>query len=311
MNTNPAPISLIDQLRATAGVSSDVNDFRIVWSAVELRAHYADGSSQLLVLSVPCRSISSAANSAYRGIPGPVVKVLRPLNIQLRFEHGADRMDKASGINREVQLGDEGFDSAVYIATDTLEETVRAVLADPVARRAVILLLESKASCTIDDARGDISCSWVWNHSEVPDAAQGTKVLDAMSSLHQALPYLVTTGLAEQHRDIIGFISTGGLAVSLILGVPLTLGIYLDLAPRACVESVGDGVQMRCSALPECCRPLELGVPAGLLVATAISFVFWKKIRGRFNSASTQRPAILFVFVLCCQIGIIVVRLIG
>lgn len=312
MNSAKNPTSLAEQLRAVAGVGSDVREFRIVWSSAELRAVHEGGSSNVLILSAPCRSVSVPASSAYRGLPGPALAAARPLSIQMRLEDGQDRIDKASGVNREVQLGDTSFDATVYIETDASDDAVCAVLGDVSARKAVIVLLESGAtSCTIDDARGDISCSWVWNHSAMPDSELGARVLDAMVSLQQALPYLVTSGTAKQRRDVLGFVAAGGVAASLVLGIPATLAVYYDLAPPECMESAGDGVQMRCSAGAECCRPIEVGAPAGILVAAALCFVLQKKVRGHFDSASTQRVAMFFALVFCCELGIIVVRLVG
>ena len=55
--------------------------------------------------------------------------------ILARAEGAADRMGKALGLTREVQVGDPDFDSAAYIVAAAPDEVVRAMFRSPEARR--------------------------------------------------------------------------------------------------------------------------------------------------------------------------------
>jgi hypothetical protein len=74
--------------------------------------------------------------------------------IVLRREGALDRGGKALGINREIQLGDDSFDAAVYIETEAPDAFVRAVLAAPEARSAALDLVRGPAGgLHLDDGR--------------------------------------------------------------------------------------------------------------------------------------------------------------
>ncbi len=58
--------------------------------------------------------------------------------VDLEPETGFDRLGKRLGVCRELQVGDEAFDAAVYIDTVEADDVVRAYLATPEARAAVL-----------------------------------------------------------------------------------------------------------------------------------------------------------------------------
>lgn len=77
-----------------------------------------------------------------RGLTIAVVTPSLPA-LRLSRESGFDRLGKAVGLAREVQVGDPGFDPRVYIEGDDVPDAeARAVLAPPAVRRAVVSLLE-------------------------------------------------------------------------------------------------------------------------------------------------------------------------
>ncbi len=61
--------------------------------------------------------------------------------ILLRRETARDRLGKSLGLNREVELGDDGFDAAIYIESDAPDAEVRALLAREEVRRAVVEII--------------------------------------------------------------------------------------------------------------------------------------------------------------------------
>lgn len=65
--------------------------------------------------------------------------------IVLRAEDALDRGGKALGINRELQLGDPGFDAAVYVESEAPAEIVARVLGAPAVRAAAQALVRGPA----------------------------------------------------------------------------------------------------------------------------------------------------------------------
>ncbi len=64
-------------------------------------------------------------------------------SILLRRETAADESDKARDLTREVQVGYEKFDHAVFIDNDSSEADVRRILSKEATRQAVLRLLEA------------------------------------------------------------------------------------------------------------------------------------------------------------------------
>jgi hypothetical protein len=58
--------------------------------------------------------------------------------ILLRRERWTDRLGKALGLNREVQIGDAAFDRAVYIESDAPDAVLHWLLGDATRRRAAL-----------------------------------------------------------------------------------------------------------------------------------------------------------------------------
>jgi hypothetical protein len=62
-------------------------------------------------------------------------------SIWIRPEQAAERLGKAMGLHREVQLGDPAFDDAAFIASNAPDDLVREALAAPAVRGAVLQIL--------------------------------------------------------------------------------------------------------------------------------------------------------------------------
>jgi hypothetical protein len=71
------------------------------------------------------------------------VLVLGGQAILLRHETWFDRFGKRLGINREVQIGDEAFDRAVYIESNAPDAVLHGLLGDPGRRRTVLEIMEA------------------------------------------------------------------------------------------------------------------------------------------------------------------------
>lgn len=98
--------------------------------------------------------------------------------ISLRPETAFDRTGKERGIAREVQLGDEGFDAAVYVDSNATDAEVKRVLSAPGVRAAVQSLLRSGAEDLRIDSTG-VSAHW----KKSPECFLPERVLSVLESL--------------------------------------------------------------------------------------------------------------------------------
>ncbi len=74
--------------------------------------------------------------------------------LRLTRENDADRQAKASGRAREVQLGDDAFDTLVYVDCDADDAEVQRVLDRPNVRAAARQLIFANAKEVLIDSRG-------------------------------------------------------------------------------------------------------------------------------------------------------------
>ncbi len=75
--------------------------------------------------------------AGYRDRPDTALRTEDLGPIIVRRETSTDRFGKRLGINREIQIGDEAFDSAFYIETQVPASLVKAALSNPDVRKAM------------------------------------------------------------------------------------------------------------------------------------------------------------------------------
>ena len=311
----PHGLTLVEQLRALAGVDEDVNTFEILRESCRIRVVWSPGSTDSLDLSTPVPTPPPgrsegvrSAGGAYRG-PGvvPTLVMPRPMKIKLRREEPDDKDHKAAGINREFQTGDPAFDERVYIDTDSEDEVIRAVLASPDARAAALdLLRKDCSSILVDDNAGNITLSIVEFTKRAPDQARAERLVENLARLARALPPVRGSGAVPV--DPVGCPVFGGCALT-ILGLFAAPLIYFWISPDRCVESDGDGSNLVCDAGPECCTPGLVGIAGGALVSLPLILLFSRVIRGRSDSSQTRVFAYVAVLGVLVELGIVVARL--
>jgi hypothetical protein len=176
-----------------------------------------------------------AAASAYRESARAHV-ALRPAII-LRRETSADRFGKRVGLNREVQLGDAGFDAAVYIETDSPEEDVQRTLADETLRSAVREMLDAGITRVELDPTG---LSAVCIARGGVDVATFERTAAQLARAATALP-LFTAGHVTKPRNQLGPILT---MAGLCMAWPVAL-VFLKRMPldgSATLVGIGAGL---------------------------------------------------------------------
>ncbi|UQA57852.1 hypothetical protein [Polyangium aurulentum] len=311
----PHGLTLVEQLRALAGVGENVNSFEILRDGCPIRVVWSPGSTDSLDLytAMPTpppgrpEGVRTAAG-AYRG-PGvvPALVVPRPMAIKLRREDRNDKDLKAAGINREFQTGDPLFDTRVYIDTQSEDEVIRTVLASTDARIAALDLLEKDCSTIIiDNAKGDIHLGIVEFAQRAPDQARAERLVQNMARLARALPAVRTSGTSPV--DPTGCPVAGGCVLT-VLGLVASPITYFATSPGRCVESDGDGWNLVCGAGPDCCTPGLVGITGGVLLSLPIILLFSRVIRGRSDSSTTRSLAYVAVVGLLVELGVIVARL--
>lgn len=138
--------------------------------------------------------------------------------IVLRREGALDRGGKSLGINREIELGDPGFDAAVYIETEAPDAFVRAVLAGPEARSAALDLVRGPAGgLQLDDGRLVIHLDAAGLADPRPDELHA--LLDRLGALARALtvPKDIPSRAELVRRRSVGHIA--GLAAGWLVAV--------------------------------------------------------------------------------------------
>lgn len=165
--------------------------------------------------------------------------------IVLRREGRLDRGGKALGINREIQLGDAGFDDAVYIETEAPDAFVRGVLAAPEARAAALELVRGPAGgLQLDDGRLVIHLGAA--ELTEPRADELHATLERLIALQRALavPKDIPSRADIVRRRSVGHIA--GLAalwlVAVLVAVMLRPPLVLEWGPVFAALGVGVGL---------------------------------------------------------------------
>lgn len=165
--------------------------------------------------------------------------------IVLRREGALDRGGKSLGINREIQLGDAGFDAAVYIETEAPDAFVRDVLAAPEARAAAHDLVRGPAGgLQLDEGRLVIRLDAAQLAEPRPDEVHA--VLDRLLALARALtvPKDIPSRAEIVRRRSVGHIA--GLAglwlVAVLVAVMLRPPQVLSWSPIFAALGLGLGL---------------------------------------------------------------------
>jgi hypothetical protein len=200
--------------------------------------------------------------------------------IVLRAEDALDRGGKALGINREPQLGDAGFDAAVYVESEAPDAQVAEVLASAAARAAAQALVTGPAG-EVQVGEGRVSARLGAEHLESPEPARALLVpLRALASALAVPKDMPTRGELVRRRRV-GHIF--GLAfawlVTLALAVVLRPPQVLTWGPVFAALGLGGALWL---AL---CAPLALvlrGAPDSLrwLTISAAAFLLTTPFAG-------------------------------
>lgn len=305
-------LTLIGQLRVMAGVEADTNRFGIQRDGRAISVVFKPGTSDTLELTTPYPGPEAGTKrpAGFRGVALPLTAP-RPLRIHLFKESRLSVRLKEMGIEREVELGDPLFDQRVYINSPSGDDIIKAVLAEPGARAAVIELLErDAASIVIDDKNGQVGLNLVRFTEREPDQERAVRMLDALGCLVSALPSVSPTPEgrpADVAWAIMVFMGITGFIG--VIGTPLA---YFRLGPEYCLKPVGlgDETKVVCSAGPECCTPGYVGLGVGVLIAVLLSVFFFFTVRGRSDSFTRMIVAILSTSVFVIEASVIVARLV-
>jgi hypothetical protein len=115
------------------------------------------------------------------GLPEPAMPP-----IWIRRERALDRMAKALGFEREVQLGDAEFDQAHYVASSASDERVRTTLAGAETRRLIAEIVALGYSVTLSQ-RG-VSASLLKSIFSPFDASGVPGLVERLRQLAASLP---------------------------------------------------------------------------------------------------------------------------
>jgi hypothetical protein len=198
--------------------------------------------------------------------------------VLIRAEGAADRLGKALGITREVQLGDADFDAAAYIVAAAPDETVRAVLQSPEARARVreVLALGYQVDMSRDGLRATLL-----QYSLTPfDGAPVPAVMRSLQALVPLLPRIDPSTLTTPRVP-----RFSAPAIVSLLGAGVSFAALLALAPV--VHAPLDDL--------DTLRALGLGVIAALVVAAVVV----RALRGQ-----VRHLAEVFVVVLGLLVGV-------
>jgi hypothetical protein len=290
--------SLIEGLRELAGAAPDTDRFTIPAKpgGVPVAVEYGTGSSYSIALFAPYGAASSSASVGYRAVARPPVAP-RPLKILLRRETEWHVMNKASGVNREVQTGDANFDKLVYIDTRTRDDAVVFVLSSPAARAAILTLLVDLEfhSIYIDNADRNIVANLVTFAPLPVGGAQ--QVLESFLAV-------VQHALAVEEGGVKPFDGQWVALVALVGGALVGMPVVGSLAsPYGCwARAAGAWVY---DAGATTCTPPRTSLAAGTAVGLLFGLWVTRVYRGRADSASWRIYASLATLAIAIEVGFV------
>lgn len=192
-------------------------------------------------------------------VQGPVLDTLP--KVVFRKEGERDRFGKALGVNREVQSGDERFDSAVYIESDASDEDVSAIVSSPVVREAVLELLELGCNLVGLNHKGhSINVEWKYVKGKiVTEKSSIEHLLDRMDEVARALPPFARATRARSFPR-----GAGILIANIVVGVIMIPIVILGQM----YPPVDNGLA-------------PMGLAISTLVFISVLFLTWLRVRGR------------------------------
>jgi hypothetical protein len=200
--------------------------------------------------------------------------------MRLRTETPLDGSAKRSGINVEVQTGDPEFDRRVYIESAAPDHAVRAALASPLVRRAVLELLASSSGLDFDHDGIHMTAGG----STALEVARVRVALTALDRMAQALP-----AFAESDRAARPFPLTAVLVNMTILDALLSAGAVVVHQQYPPVHDL---------------TPALLGLGAGAFLWAAAAFLVYVRLRGRSTSLRNIAITCFFLIPLCLSAGL-------
>lgn len=112
--------------------------------------------------------------------------------VMVRAERDSDRVGKALGLNREVQIGDADFDGAAYIVSNASDDTVQRLLASAAVREKILKILS--LGYRVDMSPLGLRATRVqWKL----DRFDPEPVADVMLAIEELLPLLPVIDLAS------------------------------------------------------------------------------------------------------------------
>ncbi len=226
-----------------------------------------------LELSIEGRTVKLSVSTHKGAITGLDVRLPWPgvtttadePSIVLRREGVGDVEGKKEGINREVQLGDEAFDAAVYIDASVNDREVKRVLSD--VRQPVLELVNGEAKVKLTPAA--LEAHWqVSSPKEVLDGGRLVLELSRLLALAEVGPPSTADAIVRRGENL-----PVVALVALVISVALTFVTVIRWPGAHLVESVG-GI---------------LGMIAGLLLRVPLA----RFVRGDSGSYNRLRLTLL------------------
>jgi len=258
----PSMYTELREAAAALGRDEDCASFRVRCDGLELEVG-------LDIDSGVARGVGYSTSTA--GLPA---MVLRP-------EDGRDVDAKDAGVAREVQTGDEAFDGAVYIESDASDEDVRAVLAAPAVRAAVVSALKYVTRIKIEGV--GIRAS----DDDKPDCFAPERVAEIVTALR------VFAGAPRRTRRTEPAQPPVGKTLASLVYVLMPLGIVLTWIGSATYPPVSYG------------NFVVFGGVLAVFAAALLQPLLTRAVRGRSTSHRELVPIRVssFVGMVVCAIG--------
>ena len=195
-----------------------------------VQAHrHASKSGTSFTLALELGAQPSAGSGPFRRAAEP--GLFRLPRACLRRENRVDRFGKATRLNRELQLGDARFDSAVYVESDAPDDDLRVLFHAASARNAALELLDMGGEVLVND--GGYGLAVVWQKVPPPsfEGDEINRALRLLGSLADAFP---SFGSVEPPRWARGSGITAATATGLVAAYVLVMvgrGVYQPLEP--------------------------------------------------------------------------------
>ncbi len=190
---------------------------------------------------------------------GPVLDTLP--HVVFRKESKRDRFGKRLGLNREVQTGDERFDSLVYVESNASDEDVTAIVSIPEVRESILDLLELGCSFVgLNHQRHSIILHWFDTKKGNPMSSSGLEhLLDDVHALAGRLPPFSRLGRPRKLPRGAGILIANALLFALMIPIVLIGRQY---------PPIGDG-------------PGPIGTLVAAVAFVAVIIPTWLRVRGR------------------------------